>query len=375
MGVVVPAYNEEGLVGDVIATIPEFVDRVYVVDDASDDGTWEEIRAHAMAVNEHADQDDSDYGTFSPRVVIFRHETNRGVGAAVKTGYRRALEDGIDVTAVMDGDGQMDPDELPRMLGPVVEGDADYAKGTRLHRRRDRAEMSRWRLFGNWLLTMLTRTSSGYWQMTDPQNGYRVISREALATVPFESAYDDHGFTNDTLALLNVYDFRIADVSHGAIYGDEESDIDYTSFVPGLSWLLLRRYLWRLKTSYLVRGFHPLVVCYPIGLLSILLGSASTVYALVSYGGSAFLGGLVSTTVALFGVLLFVLALWFDVENNEDLVVNVDVGDEREPVQRVDEVVARNAEVELASDGGHGSDEQTAGPQHDQPGEKTEGYQ
>jgi glycosyltransferase involved in cell wall biosynthesis len=354
VGVVVPAYNEEENVGRVIETMPEFVDRIYAVDDGSEDGTWEEIRRRAGATIGSGSEPHNQERTDSPRIVAIRHETNRGVGAAVKTGYARALADQLDVTAVMDGDGQMDPADLSRMLTPVVEGEADYAKGTRLHRQRDRAEMSRWRLVGNWVLTMLTRASSGYWQMTDPQNGYRVISRQALATIPFESAYENHGFTNDVLALLNVHGFRIADVSHGAVYGDEESDIDYTSFVPGLSWLLLRRYLWRLKTSYLVRAFHPLVVCYPVGLGATLGGTASAVYAVSAFDGSGFLSGLAAVSVALLGVLLFVLALWFDVENSADLVINVDADGGRARVGRPDEASAPRAEIELASDGGRG---------------------
>lgn len=324
VGVVVPAYNEEGHVGEVIDTIPDFVDRVYVVDDASTDDTWAEVQRHATEANGKAVANDTIDGGFRPRVVTIRHERNRGVGAAVKTGYRKSLQDGIDVTAVMDGDGQMDPDILDRFVEPIVRGDVDYVKGARLHRRGHRAEMSRWRSFGNWLLTMLTRASSGYWGMTDPQNGYRAISHRALAVVPFEEGYDGHGFTNEMLALLNVHDFRIADVSHAAYYGDETSDIQYKSFVPVLSWLIVRRFLWRLKTSYFVRSFHPVIACYPIGIVASVVGLLSVGYALVWYDGTAFLGGLVALSVVLLGSLMLTLALWFDVAANDELVLKVE---------------------------------------------------
>lgn len=349
IAVVVPAYNEEGHVGEVIDTMPTFVDRIYVVDDASVDGTWTEIQRHAAMVNDSRSDETDERRVYSPRVVPIRHARNRGVGAAVKTGYERALADDVDVIAVMDGDGQMDPDELDRIVEPVATGEVDYAKGTRLNRREDRLKMSGWRLFGNWVLTMLTRASSGYWQMTDPQNGFRAISKEALATVPFQSAYDSHGFTNDMLALLNSYGFRIADVSHRAEYNDENSDIRYRRFVPELSWLLFQRFLWRLKTSYLVRGFHPLVACYPVGVGATLGGTSAAVYSLWYFSGSGFLGTLSALTVTLLGILLFVLALWFDVQANAGLVVNID---KEEAVSREESPSSAPTDIDVTSDGG-----------------------
>lgn len=186
-----------------------------------------------------------------------RHERNRGAGAAVKTGYARALEDGMDVIAVMDGDGQMDPAHLERVIEPVIAGEVTYAKGNRLRSSRDYATMSRWRLFGNMLLTMLTRVSSGYWELSDPQNGFTAISSDGLRTVDFDQLYDRYGFLNDLLFALNVNREPVADVAHPARYGDERSTIRYSTFVPRLSALIARNFLTRITRSYVLRRFHP----------------------------------------------------------------------------------------------------------------------
>lgn len=272
VSVVVPAYNEEAFIGDVIETIPAFVDRVYVVDDCSTDGTWDEIErrvdwtftsvdayasasAPTPAVVGTESMADGGRDTDSS-VVAIRHDTNRGRGGAVKTGYRLALQAGSDVIVAMDGDGQMDPNVLDRIVDPVAEGEADYAKGNRLVSREHCSSMSTWRLFGNVLLTMLTKVASGYWRMRDPQNGYTAISAEALERLDFDGIYEDYGFLNDVLIRLNVHGMRIADVPIEAVYGDESSGIEYSTFVPELSWLLFRRLLWRLWMKHVPRSLH-----------------------------------------------------------------------------------------------------------------------
>ncbi|WP_435361990.1 glycosyltransferase family 2 protein [Haloarchaeobius sp. DFWS5] len=277
IGVVVPAYNEEGLVGDVIEEIPAFVDRVYVVDDASTDGTWEEISEHVPSdatIREAViDQRWDDVDSF--RVVAIRHGANRGVGGAIKTGYQRARTDELDVVAVVAGDGQMDLGVLDRLIEPITAGEAAYAKGNRLIFRDHSASMSRWRFFGNSLLSLLTKISSGYWRISDPQNGYTAISVDAFDRIGLDDLYEDYGFANHLLVRLNAYEMRVADVSIPAKYGDEKSGIRYRTFVPKLAALLLTTFLWRLKTRYLVFEFHPLVCYYVIGVLAVLAGTVS----------------------------------------------------------------------------------------------------
>ncbi|MCU4974114.1 glycosyltransferase family 2 protein [Halobacteria archaeon AArc-m2/3/4] len=356
VAVVVPAYNEEGFVGDVIETMPAFVDRVYAIDDCSTDDTWAEIVRHATvssgvpdAVAGDGDGDGyTDTGTDSqdhdlpsesgavadggattqagPTVVPIQNEENRGVGGTIKHGYERALADGMDVTAVMAGDGQMDPDQLDRLLDPIVDGTADYAKGNRLSGQEYVEEMSSFRLFGNFTLSFLTKISSGYWGMMDPQNGYTAISNEALERIDIENLYEEYGFTNDLLVALNTRQLRVADVSMPAVYGDEESHIEYRSFVPNLSWLLLRRFCRRLGLRYVLTDFHPLAFMYLVGTVGAGIALAGLGAALTARESADSLPGRLLTTalVAMVSGLCLLLAMTFDRAENEDMVVTIE---------------------------------------------------
>jgi glycosyltransferase involved in cell wall biosynthesis len=316
VGVVIPAYNEEGFVGDVIDSVPSFVDRVYVVDDASTDGTWAEIRRHAARVNEDRDE---------RRVVPIQHSDNRGPGGAIKTGYRRALADGVDVTVNVGGDGQMDQTVMDRLLDPVVEGRADYTKGNRLLARTDRGEMPHFRFVGNAMLGGLTKIASGYWETGDPQTGYTAISKRALEAIDIRSVYEYYGYPNDLLVKLNVAEMRVVDIPVPINYGDEESSIEYGEYIPRVSWMLLRNFLWRLRTKYLVFGFHPLVVVYAVGALATLLGIGGFVAAAAAgatgatgLGVTATSAG-VSALLGLGGVLSLSWAMVLDRAVNDEL--------------------------------------------------------
>ncbi|SEM02380.1 glycosyltransferase family 2 protein [Haloferax larsenii] len=343
IGVVVPAYNEAGFVGDVIDTMPDYVDRMYVIDDCSTDDTWAEIQEYAAKINDSAPETESDSETFSfrdetpepltdggtafaDRVVPIQHEENRGVGGALKTGYCRALEDEVDITAVMGGDGQMDPDILDRFLDPIVDGDADYTKGNRLLYKGYREGMSKWRFFGNSILTFLTKIASGYWKMMDPQNGYTAISYYALDNVGIEDMYEYYGYCNDLLVKLNAKGMKIADVAMPAVYGDEESSIKYSSYIRKVSRMLLANFLWRLKVKYLVLDFHPLAIFYVFGALTTfvsLLGAGWSVYAKFVWGDSLFLRGSISLTLFMTGSLFLMFAMLFDMQVNESKEVQI----------------------------------------------------
>ncbi|WP_336003524.1 glycosyltransferase family 2 protein [Halorientalis halophila] len=316
VAVVVPAYNEAGLVGEVLDSVPAYVDRIYVVDDCSTDDTWAEIRDHSEP-EQPAVAAKADGGRSTDRIVPIRHEENRGVGGAIKTGYQRALRDGMDVTAVVAGDGQMDPSILDRFVEPIVDGRADYAKGDRLQSRELRSAMSSFRSAGNFLLTFLTKLASGYWRTNDPQNGYTAISLDALERIDLDGLYDRYGFSNDLLITLNAHGFRVADVPMQAVYGDEESHIRYSSFVPRLSALLLTGFLWRLKVKYCLVDFHPLVFLYGLGTLG---GAAGLSFAALTLaGGGSLLAGSVSVLMLLVSCALLVFAMIFDMQHNEHL--------------------------------------------------------
>ena len=245
IGVVVPAYNEELLLGDTVRSMPDYVSRIYVIDDCSTDGTPAVIASLK-----------------DPRVVALRHEVNGGVGASILDGYRLALRDGMDLVAVMAGDNQMDPAQLPKLLLPVIEGRTDYAKGNRLLNRDMRKGMSPWRQLGNGMLSMLNKIASGYWQVSDPQNGYTVISRRALELLDLGSIYTYYGYCNDLLVKLNTFGLRTLDVPIPARYGNEKSKIKYSRFIKRVAPMLFRSFLRRLKVKYTLLDFHPLVLFY-----------------------------------------------------------------------------------------------------------------
>lgn len=350
VAVVVPAYNEEGLVGQVLDSIPEFVDRVYAVDDCSTDGTWVEIQKQAgRSVDESATPSPSSSPSTSSapspdggvvdisdtqsasagstqtqsRIVPLRHETNQGVGASIKTGYKQAIQDRMDVVAVINGDGQMDPDILDRFVEPIVKGDADYTKGNRLCARELHTDMPLWRFTGNAILTFLTKVASGYWKVNDPQNGYTAIGLEALEALELDTLYDRYGFLNDVLIQLNVQGFRVSDVPMEAVYGDEESGIRYSSFIPRLSMLLLQGFIWRLKVKYFILDFHPLVLFYLLGTGGIVSGTGYALWASVTSRDAVLTGGL-TILILLVSAGLLVFAMVFDMRHNEHLEETLD---------------------------------------------------
>ena len=317
VGVVIPAYNEEGYVGEVIDTIPAFVDRVYVIDDGSTDGTWAEITEHAEA---HNAGHPPEAPGFDVKVVPIQHEENRGVGGALKTGYLRALDDRIDVTTVLGGDGQMDPDAMKRYLDPIVAGEADYTKGNRFTRPEDYADMPRFRMVGNVVLSYLTKVASGYWQTMDPQNGYTAISLEALERVDIEEMYEFYGYCNDILVKMNVADVRVADVARSSdfVYEDGwKSHIQYNEYIPRVSAMLLRNFFWRLKAKTLHGKFHPFVALYVLGMGLAGAGVAKLLAGLV--GGSGERDGTSPLGLLAAGVVVFLLGAVYDMEESRHL--------------------------------------------------------
>ena len=205
VAVVIPAFNEERAIAGAIAGVPGFVDRIIVVDDASHDATSANAAeaAHAAATT----------------VEIVRHDVNRGVGAAIVTGYRRAVAADIDAIAVMAGDGQMDPADLPSLLDPIADGVADYVKGDRFRHPEVWSAMPPARIVGNILLSAATRFTSGYHHVFDSQCGYTAIARSALAAIDLDEVFPRYGYPNDLLARLHVAGVRVADVPVRPIYG------------------------------------------------------------------------------------------------------------------------------------------------------------
>jgi glycosyltransferase involved in cell wall biosynthesis len=306
VGVVVPAHDEETLISETLSGIPAFVDRILVVDDGSRDKTVERARSFGDA-----------------RVEVISHDRNRGVGAAIVTGYRRALEQGLDVVCVMAADNQMDPADLVRLVQPVARGELDYAKANRLFSGQAWKLIPRTRYLGNAILSLLTKVASGYWHVADSQSGYTAIAGPMLAQLDLDRVYTGYGFPNDLLVHLNVWNARVRDFSSRPVYGvGERSGIRYRRVVPRISWLLLRGFFWRLREKYVIRDFHPLVFFYAFGFLATLAGLVLGVVELVDRidGHQVSVGTVVLVALLLISGSQFTLfAMWFDMESNKDL--------------------------------------------------------
>ena len=306
VGVVVPAFDEERLIGTTLGGIPDFVDRIFVVDDASRDSTAETARASG-----------------DPRVEVISHDRNQGVGAAILTGYRCALEDRIDVTVVMAGDNQMDPDDLEAIAGPVARGEVDYAKANRLFTGRAWELIPHTHYLGNAVLSLLTKIASGYWHVADSQSGYTAVGRSTLELLDLDRIYTRYGFPNDMLVHLNVINARVRDVPSRPVYGvGETSGIRLRRVIPAISWLLTKAFFWRMREKYVIRDFHPLVFFYVFGILFSLIGLVlgATVSILRILGNELTVATVVLVALLLIAGLLFTLfAMLFDMESNREL--------------------------------------------------------
>jgi glycosyltransferase involved in cell wall biosynthesis len=306
VAVVVPAFDEEHLVGETIRGIPDFVDRIFVVDDASRDRT-------AAVTVDLADT----------RVQLLQHERNEGVGAAIATGYRRALEEEIDVTCVMAADNQMDPAELEGLVAPVARGEIEYAKANRLVSGEAWTVIPRTRYLGNAVLSLLTKIASGYWHVADSQAGYTALSLSALRRLDLGRLYPRYGFPNDLLVHLNVQNARVRDVPSRPIYDvGEESGIKLRSVVPRISWLLFKAFWWRMGQKYVIRDFHPLVFFYAFGALMLTAGFLLGLLELIlRLAGNAITPASIVLVAVLIiaGLQMTLFAMWFDMEANKDL--------------------------------------------------------
>jgi glycosyltransferase involved in cell wall biosynthesis len=305
VAVVVPAFDEERLITTTLRGIPGYVDRIIVVDDASRDATADVVRG------------------FDARVEVITHRSNRGVGAAIVSGYRRAIGERIDVVCVMAADGQMDPDDLEKLVRAIATGECDYAKANRLFTGDAWGMIPKTRYIGNAILSFLTKIASGYWHVADSQSGYTAVNRETLQLLDLERIYPRYGFPNDMLVHLNVWNRRVRDYPSRPIYGvGERSGIRLRRVVPTISWLLVKGFFWRLREKYVIRDFHPLVLFYFLGLLLLVCGIVlGVVETALRIAGNQITAATI-VLVALFvvsGLQLLLFAMWFDMESNKDL--------------------------------------------------------
>jgi hypothetical protein len=254
---------------------------------------------------------------------VIVHEQNAGVGAAIVTGYKRAVELGRDGTVVMAGDNQMDPKELDPIARPVLLGEADYTKANRLFTGRAWELIPHNRYLGNAVLSLLTKIASGYWHVADSQAGYAAISLDTLERLDLDRIYTRYGFPNDLLVHLNIINARVRDIPSRPIYNvGERSGIRIRKVVPRISWLLLKGFFWRMKEKYVIRDFHPLVFFYALGIVMTLVGLALGIGEVVlRFAGHPIPAATIVLVALLFisGTQFTLFAMWFDMESNKDL--------------------------------------------------------
>ena len=261
VAVVIPCYRVEKQIGPLLASIPSYVDRVFVVDDASPDGT-------AAAVSAVAD----------PRITLLRHAANRGVGGAMATGYGAALEAGARFIVKVDGDGQMDPRDIETLLRPLLEERAEYAKGTRFHHGAALDAMPRVRFAGNIAMTFLTKLASGYWHVLDPQNGFVAIESRTLARLRLDRLARGYFFENDMLLRLNAIEARVADVPFPSRYGSETSSLKPGRIALEFPFRLIAGFFRRIYWRYVFYDVSPIALFIFFGLALFLFGAVFGAY-------------------------------------------------------------------------------------------------
>jgi glycosyltransferase involved in cell wall biosynthesis len=292
----------------VLETLPDFVDHIVVVNDCSTDNT-------ADIVCQHREKD--------PRIILLDHETNKGVGGAMATGYKYAAENDFDVAVRMDGDGQMDPADMPDLVDPVATGQADFAKGNRLFTGEAYKKIPKVRYFGNAFLSLFTKIASGYWHVADSQSGYSAINKKALKRIDWDTMYRWYGQPNDVLVRLNVHNCRVRDVPVSPVYNiGEKSGMKIGKVIFTITWLLIRLFFWRMKEKYVIRDFHPLIFFYALGAffyLVMLVLFVRMVYVWAVTGHIPTINTLAMFFSFMSGSQFTLFGMWFDMESNKEL--------------------------------------------------------
>lgn len=267
IAVVIPCYKVREHIAKVVKEIPALVSSIYCVDDACPENSGAYISENLN----------------DPRLKLLSHKKNQGVGGAVMTGYKQALEDGADIIVKVDGDGQMDPALIERFVRPIVAGQCDYTKGNRFYRIEDVRSMPGVRLFGNAVLSFMTKLSSGYWTLFDPTNGYTAIHARVLGDLPLDKISKRYFFESDMLFRLNTVRAVVWDIPMSAVYADEESNLNIRKII----WPFLkghaRNFGKRVFYNYFLRDFNIASVGVLLGLPLLLFG---VLFGLVQWSAS-----------------------------------------------------------------------------------------
>ena len=262
VAVVIPAYNVVSQILQVLDRIPKEITKVFVVDDACPQGSGLLVKAKFK----------------SPRVIVIQHETNQGVGGAMITGYRAALEQSDkSIIVKMDGDGQMDSSLIGKLIGPIVRGQADYTKGNRFDSIEDLEQMPKIRILGNAALSLFSKISSGYWNITDPTNGFTAIHRDVLEKIKLDKVRKTFFFESDMLFRLSLTRAVVQDVPIPARYGNEKSNLKISKVLGEFPKRYLANFGKRVIYQYYLREWSAASIELPLGLLLFTFGAVSGV--------------------------------------------------------------------------------------------------
>ncbi|PIP30780.1 glycosyl transferase, partial [bacterium (Candidatus Howlettbacteria) CG23_combo_of_CG06-09_8_20_14_all_37_9] len=272
---VIPAYNEEKLIGKVIQKMPAFIDNMIIINDGSHDKT-----------------EDAIIKTGDNRVIYIKNENNIGVGGSVCKGAEKAKKIKADIIVTMAGDDQCDPKYLPKLLDPIIEDKCDFTKGNRFFSRDSLHGMPFHRIFGSIVLSFMNKIASGYWSIFDPQNGYSAQSFRAFEKIDFNRITKRFAYENDLLINLNIIDARVKDIPIPALYGEEASSMKIWKIVPSFSWFLFKGFFRRIFRKYVIRGFHPIFLFFFFGTI---FTSWGLIFGLVSWKHSHFSGVITNT--------------------------------------------------------------------------------
>lgn len=303
MAVVIPSYRVKDHILEVLAGIGPEVEKIYVIDDACPEASGEFVLEHNK----------------DKRVQVIRHDLNLGVGGAVVTGYKAALQDQMDVVVKVDGDGQMNPALISTIARPVLEGNADYAKGNRFDSLENLFTMPKIRILGNAVLSLWSKLSSGYWSVTDPTNGYTAIHRKALEAVSLDKLRKSYFFESDLLFRLSIVNAVVMDVPMVSVYGEEKSHLRIRKVLFEFPWRHTVNLHKRVLYKYYLRGWSIASFELPLGLALTIFGAwfGLARFAEASDAGRATTAGQVtlSAVALILGVQLLLSFLSYDVQS------------------------------------------------------------
>ena len=301
IAVVIPAYKVSNHIIEVVSEIGKDVDAIYVIDDACPEGSGKLVSSKIK----------------DKRVRVITHSSNQGVGGAVISGYRAALKDGADVIVKLDGDGQMDPALIKDLVFPIVEGKADYTKGNRFDSITGLRQMPGIRIFGNGALSLMTKISTGYWNVTDPTNGFTAIHREMLAGIDLEMLSKRFFFESDLLFRLSLARAVVWDIPMESRYGTEKSNLKISRALFEFTFKHGVNFHKRLFYNYYLREMSAASIELPLGILmswwGLLFGIAKYVESLES-GTPASAGTVMLSAVPLIlGIQLILAFVSYDI--------------------------------------------------------------